>query len=87
MLSLGGPTLLKKIVFTKLYTGNIGKARSRLEFRSRGDLKSLSPRLSRSSILKTQNRDQAKHKNKPGSNLLEYYRSYPNTDSYNNIFK
>ena len=40
------------------------------------NLKIMCPRLSRSSILKTQNRVQAKHEYKPGSNSLKYYRSW-----------
>ena len=50
------------------------------------NLKSMCPRLSRSSILETQNCVQAKNKYKPGSNLLEYYGFYTNTDSYNEHF-
>ena len=46
------------------------------------NLKSLYPRSSQSSNLKTQNRDQSKHEYKPSSNPLEYQ----NTDSYNELF-
>ena len=50
------------------------------------NLKSLYPRSSRSSIMKTKNRDQLKHDYKPGSNSLEYHHSYMNTDLCNNLF-
>ena len=52
----------------------------------KANIKSLYPKSSRNSILKTQNGDQLKHDYKPGSNLLEYHRSYMNTDLYNKLF-
>ena len=47
-----------------------------LKIRPWANFKSLYPRSSQSSILKTQNCDQVKHDYKPGSNSLEYHLSY-----------
>ena len=49
-------------------------------------LKSLWPKSSRSSILKTKNGVQSKHDYQPGSNSLDYHHSYTNTDSCNDLF-
>ena len=56
-------------------------------FKLEASLKTLCPRLSRSSIMNMKNHDQSKHEYKPGSKSLDYHRSYTNIDSHKDIFE
>ena len=57
---------------------------SRFELES--NLKTLSPRSSRSSIMNVMNRDQSKHEFKHGSKTIDYFGSYTNIDSHKDHF-
>ena len=92
-----GPNPQKKIIISTIEGGQKRVPRmgpnqisanrgsdSRFELES--NLKTLSPRSSRSSIMNVMNRDQSKQEFKPGSKSIDYFGSYTNIDSHKDHF-